>query len=183
MYALFVAFACLLILNYFEISYVLIDRDAMWSLCVTCGAWLSLHMWDGITYEIDEFRIKMNNIVDIANTKKLSNTLGHTASAEVFDLVTFVLHSKSSSTEDAIRVFRGVADFFEHYLWRDSLGVYHSGPTTSPENSYRSPSDYLKKQAPSVGATEFITMSPAIDMSILRQVTVQAVSPDLLINQ
>ena len=38
--------------------------------------------------------------------------------------------------EDILPVFRGIAQFFLKYMWKDSDGVMHTGPTTSPENSY-----------------------------------------------
>lgn len=33
-------------------------------------------------------------------------------------------------------LLRGVADFFLDYMWEDDAGVFHTGPTTSPENSF-----------------------------------------------
>jgi hypothetical protein len=58
--------------------------------------------------------------------------------------------------------FKGIAEFFLDYMFRiDS--VYHTGPTTSPENSYTVQDIHGTYAAQ-------LTLSPAIDASVLRQV-------------
>ena len=98
----------------------------IWALCVTCGAWLALSMWDHLTYDL--------NILILQR--------------------------------DLLPVFRGIAEFFLSYFWESPDGSLHTGPTTSPETSYRvrgKPRDEHEYQ---------LAMSPAFDMSVLRQVCV-----------
>jgi alpha-L-fucosidase 2 len=70
--------------------------DLQWSLCVSCGAWISLHIFDHLSHKMDYHMLVNINIP----------------------------------------ILRGVILFFKDYMWRDNNGVYHTGPTTSPENSY-----------------------------------------------
>lgn len=70
--------------------------DLQWSLCVSCGAWMALHIWDHLSYKMDYHMLINVNIP----------------------------------------ILRGVILFFKEYMWQDKNGVYHTGPTTSPENSY-----------------------------------------------
>ena len=69
-----------------------------------------------------------------------------------------------------LAVFRGIAQFFLDYVWEDSQGMLHTGPTTSPENSYRlrPAAGKAHKQATQAEAV-FLSFSPAIDVSVLRQ--------------
>lgn len=74
--------------------------DYHWALCVTCGAWASLSLWDYTAYlpltDEDSAGLRMEVLAALA----------------------------------------GVADFFLDYLVADTRGQMHTGPTTSPENSY-----------------------------------------------
>ncbi len=83
--------------------------DNQWALCVTCGAWAALSVWEHL----------IMHEIDAAVLVEVSDTL------------------------------RGAVLFFRQYMWRDtgigaaeggssSEGAYmmHTGPTTSPENSY-----------------------------------------------
>jgi hypothetical protein len=76
------------------------SADYHWALCVTCGAWVALTLWDYSSY------------------LPLSNEGEFKLRAEV------------------LSALAGVADFFLDYLALDSRGTRHTGPTTSPENSY-----------------------------------------------
>jgi len=95
----------------------------IWALCVTCGAWLALSVWDHLTYDM--------NI--------------------------------SVLQRDLLPVFRGIAEFFLSYFWKAPDGVLHTGPTTSPETSYRVRGKPEREYQ--------LAMSPAFDLSVLRQVS------------
>ena len=96
----------------------------------------------------------------------------------------------------SLPVLRGAARFFLQYMWTDREGRRHTGPTTSPENSYSVAGAAAHKSNVSAAATArllpppklspgrkpkpepakpkpatlgFLTFSPAIDESILRQ--------------
>jgi hypothetical protein len=61
------------------------------------------------------------------------------------------------------------------YMWEDNSGQMHTGPTTSPENSYNVKNANSAQQVPPPPVVNqivnaFLAVSPAIDMSILRQV-------------
>lgn len=94
--------------------------DLMWNLCVTCGSWLSLHLWEHLLHRFD---------------------------------LTFLV-------DTLLPLYRSSAIFYLSYLHRGPDGYLHSGPTTSPENSFG-----LNNQKYSS-----LTFSPAIDLSIIRQV-------------
>lgn len=76
--------------------------DNQWALCVTCGAWTALSIWEHL----------VTRPFDVAVLMKVVGTL------------------------------RGVALFFQEYMWEErpqsgeGAAVMHTGPTTSPENSY-----------------------------------------------
>ena len=118
-----------------------IRGDAQWALCATCGAWLGLHLWDYVSFNQD------------------IQTLRHTL----------------------LPVYKSMATFYLEYLFKDKHGTVHSGPTTSPENSFLG-SVYKKSKSNStngINGTKWnkashkyypLTLSPAIDISILRQV-------------
>lgn len=93
-----------------------------WAMCVTCGAWIALSLWEHVSFTGDE-----------------STLHGHLLPA-----------------------FKGIAEFFLEYMFRID-GVYHTGPTSSPENSY------TVKDKEKIFAAQ-LSLSPAIDASILRQV-------------
>jgi hypothetical protein len=124
-----------------------------WGLCVTCGAWLSLHLWEHLSY---------------------SDTKSGAYSALLLD---------------SLRIFRGVAIFFQQYMIEDQFGTKFTGPTTSPENSYHMTHNKLvnktvkdlaipgKKakvrtveQLTKMESFHHLTLSPAFDISILRQI-------------
>jgi hypothetical protein len=50
------------------------------------------------------------------------------------------------------------------HIFIDEHGIAHSGPTTSPENSFDRMTKDNKREFP------ILALSPAIDISILRQV-------------
>lgn len=95
-----------------------------WALCVTCGSWLALHLWDHLTYTT----FSLEFLLDIF-----------------------------------FPVYRSMVLFYLDYLFIGPDGNYHTGPTTSPENSYIA-KDSAKK------VNHILTFSPGIDMSVLRQV-------------
>ena len=75
-------------------------------MCVTCGAWLAVQVWEKILYEE----------IDL-------------------DSVRYFL------IDGLLPVFRGIATFFMQYIVllqsnEDNTTYAHTGPTTSPENSY-----------------------------------------------
>lgn len=91
-----------------------------------------------------------------------------------------LLYSDPSANDlqRTLNIFRKVVVFFIDYIWEDdNTGYVHTGPTTSPENSYRlkDSSDLTKpklEQGPQLpDQINFLSFSPAIDISILRQVS------------
>ena len=76
--------------------------EAQWGLCITCGAWLALTLWEALLYEQKDDGIYNN------------------------DTILAIL-----------KIYRGIVIFFSEYMFEDvATGMYHTGPTTSPENSY-----------------------------------------------
>jgi hypothetical protein len=110
------------------------NGDMQWSLCVTCGAWMANHIFEWLIFE------------DIAS-----------------------IDSKILSSK-VLPIYRGILLFFQDYLFQSShlddqgnrVFVTHSGPTTSPENSY------ILNIGNSI--LQPLCLSPSIDISILRQV-------------
>jgi hypothetical protein len=117
-----------------------IRGDLQWALCVTCGSWLALHLWDHMTYTDFSLDFTMNTFLPI---------------------------------------YQSMIDFYLDYLFQGPDDYFHTGPTTSPENSFSG----------SIGGKsgrkiiQYLTFSPAIDMSILRQVTIKTSSPPSTISQ
>ena len=74
--------------------------DYHWALCVTCGAWAALSLWEYSTF------------------------------------LAFDNDHEDELRNEALQALAGVIDFFLDYLVEDSEGLLHTGPTTSPENSY-----------------------------------------------
>lgn len=86
-------------------------------------------------------------------------------------------------------ILNGSVTFFTQYLYQDANGIYNTGPTTSPENSYEIvdknraevnhtsrdnlPTGDKRHHAPPHPAVRrkisYLTMSSALDISILRQ--------------
>lgn len=122
----------------------------MWAMCVTCGAWMALHLWEYVTFEND-MEVLINYLIPI---------------------------------------FRSTAQFFLDHMFLGSDGFMHTGPSTSPENSYikftvsQDGSNIVKSDGPFQSDPNryqipgpdprfyFVTISPAIDISVLRQVSV-----------
>ena len=113
--------------------------DPQWSLCVTCGAWLSLSLWE------------------------------------------YLVHSDPSSADirRVFNIFRRNVLFFVDYIWEnEASGYVYTGPTTSPENSYRI-KEAIKLEGKDVSdqgpylqdEVMFLAFSPAIDISVLRQIS------------
>jgi hypothetical protein len=116
------------------------NGDSQWSLCVTCGVWLSLHIWEYITYNND-----------------------------IYVLYNYLLP-----------IFYSTAEFFINYMFLGHDNHMHTGPTTSPENSYMmlfynlgyNKSNVKNKNIINdkfIRKFSHLAFSPAIDMSILRQ--------------
>ena len=91
-------------------------------MCVTCGAWVALSLWDHVSFTGDESTLHFH----------------------------------------LLPAFQGIAEFFLEYMFRID-GVYHTGPTTSPENSYT-----VRDKKGAFAAQ--LALSPALDASVLRQV-------------
>lgn len=116
-----------------------IRGELQWALCVTCGSWLALHLWDHMTYS--DFSMD-------------------------FTLNTF------------LPIYQSMIEFYLDYLFQGPDGYFHTGPTTSPENSYTGSTGGTSSRK----IIHFLTFSPALDMSILRQVDHQGtfISKDIL---
>ena len=107
----------------------------------TGGAWMALHLWDKLTYAIGD---------------------EHTSGTRTENMTSSFLH------DSFLPVFRSLVLFYVDYLFQGSDGYIHTGPTTSPENSYR-----YSKALPDGKILHMyghVALSPAFDMSILRQV-------------
>ncbi|CAM9542640.1 unnamed protein product [Ectocarpus sp. 8 AP-2014] len=134
--------------------------DAVWALCPTCGAWMALHLWEAYEYTRD---------------------------------VSLLLASVVPVLEGAVLFF------LEYMvLADDGLGdgtCLLTGPSTSPENSLPAVKNVLQNRPPPAAAEgkdrralaaksgkavpkpkpppellfPFVAMSPAIDVSIVRQ--------------
>ena len=139
--------------------------EAQWALCPTCGAWAALTLWEHIAH------------APIASP------------------------SGKAALRELLESFAGITEFFRCYLV-EKRGYLHSGPSTSPENSYilqspqtadqsraggiagavppsstvaaqlRSQLQRQLQQPQQAAATRYVhlTMTPAIDASILRNV-------------
>lgn len=106
--------------------------ELQWSLCVTCGAWLSTHLFEYLLF-----------------TEQTEDTV-------------------SLMENDLIPLFRGLALFFKQhilveYTSENKVDIAHTGPTTSPENSL----EYSLGKGKDIS---FITMTPAIDISVIREI-------------
>lgn len=65
-------------------------------------------------------------------------------------------------------VFRSLSTFYIDYMFEGADGHMHTGPTTSPENSFR-----FERRLPDgskIQGFQQVALSPAFDMSVLRQV-------------
>jgi hypothetical protein len=146
--------------------------DAMWSLCVSCGAWLSLHLWDKAAYDTEPMTSVLLSLEGVLALSKESERVDASTERRTAALFQELLSLPSSPSINALRVFRGVAEFFGCYLWVDRRGVLHTGPVTSPENSFES--HPTRAAAAAVGprkrSVEIMAMSPAIDAAVLREV-------------
>jgi alpha-L-fucosidase 2 len=94
-------------------------------------------------------------------------TCGAWIATHLYDMILYERFDGKFIVERILPVFRGIARFFISYLFEKNQMI-HSGPTGSPENSYRktiSLNSHAKLQS-----IEILTLSPAIDVSILRQV-------------
>lgn len=101
--------------------------DNQWALCVTCGAWAALQQWEHLLYTTNT-----GNVCGGKDTTRVG------AEANVDDIVR------------VLETLRGAVLFFKEYMFRindtDIIGnsvvgstinyTMHTGPTTSPENSY-----------------------------------------------
>lgn len=103
-----------------------IRGDLQWALCVTCGSWIALYLWDYLLYSDFSLDFTINTFLPIFST---------------------------------------MIEFYFNYLFLGPDNYIHTGPTTSPENSYSGYSSLLNRKI-----IQYLTFSPAIDMSILRQV-------------
>jgi alpha-L-fucosidase 2 len=136
--------------------------EPVWSLCVTCGAWLSMHLWDAITYESTKTAHLDQTIRSIQDKSLINVDEALIKRLSVVD---------NTILKRAIPIYRGIASFFLDYMWKDSDGHYHTGPTTSPENSYALIKDlYLNRSYVPQVSVEYFSASPAIDISVLREV-------------
>mmetsp|Transcript_21049 Transcript_21049/g.30404 ORF Transcript_21049/g.30404 Transcript_21049/m.30404 type:complete len:1233 (+) Transcript_21049:106-3804(+) len=107
-----------------------------WALCVTCGAWLALHLWEHLIYTY--------------NTEFLHSTF--------------------------LPVYRSLLIFYLDYMFEGSDGIMHTGPTTSPENSFElhvgEGAEFVNLSKGSRSSRyQQLALSPAIDMAVLRQVS------------
>eukprot|EP01038_Epipyxis_sp_PR26KG_P011082 gene11082-14877_t len=114
--------------------------DTQWALCATCGVWLAMHGFDHILKNEINWDYLINKFMPI---------------------------------------LRGSIIFFQEYIFEenkidnngDNNNYVHTGPTTSPENSYELLTEIrangiITKQRVAISS---LALSPAIDLSILRQ--------------
>jgi alpha-L-fucosidase 2 len=110
-----------------------IRGDLQWALCVTCGSWLALHLWDHLLY------------------------------------TEYSSPEYTSTMKTLLPVYRSMAQFYLDYLFEGPDGHVHTGPTTSPENSFAASTTNGRQGNRKM--IQYLALSPAIDMSILRQVS------------
>ncbi len=97
--------------------------------------------------------------------------------------------SKRYVLDIILPILKGSVTFFTQYLYQDAYGVYNTGPTTSPENSYEivdknrveanhtskgnQPTGDKRHHVPPHPGTRrkisYLTISSALDISVLRQ--------------
>jgi len=102
-------------------------------------------------------------------------TCGVWAALQLFENL---LYSRLDSTRaadivDTLSVLRGAVRFFQEYTFVDpSSGIRHTGPGTSPENSYlvfRNVTSVGNETFPAFSWTQHLALSPAFDLSLIRQ--------------
>ena len=102
-------------------------------------------------------------------------TCGVWAALQLFENL---LYSRLDSTRaadiaDTLSVLRGAVRFLQEYTFVDpSSGIRHTGPGTSPENSYlvfRNVTSVGNKTFPAFSWTQHLAFSPAFDLSLIRQ--------------
>ena len=114
--------------------------EPYWSLCVTCGAWMALSMWEHLLF------------------------------APTSEWV-----SKNKLMSSVLQLLRGAAEFFTEYMFIAEDGfTHHTGPTTSPENSYilmhvNASTNSVCMVGAAAPQASHLAMSPALDASVLRQ--------------
>jgi hypothetical protein len=111
--------------------------DNQWALCVSCGAWAALH----------QFESYVHGSVDRTSSGGGGSEGGGGGLLGAFSSFRGVVDGGNDVGGELLRVIntlRGVVLFFKHYMFRvegsggkgiDSYTM-HTGPTTSPENSY-----------------------------------------------
>lgn len=103
-------------------------------------------------------------------------TCGAWLAAQAFDLSLYQAFDEDQA-QRLLDILRGVMVFFQSYLFIGKEGVYHTGPTTSPENSFMigKPPSAIPCAAAGAdavlvdGKAVYLAFTPAIDLSILRQ--------------
>ena len=116
-----------------------LHSESHWVFCSSCGLWAALQLFENFIYS------------PLASSgDKLKN-------------VTSECSWKGKELLDALGVLRGNIQFFMHSTFVDSIdGFCHTGPTTSPENSY-----VVIGNVSSVA--QHLSFTPAFDASLLRQ--------------
>ena len=93
---------------------------------------------------------------------------GAWAALSLFDHVSFAGIAQESARlaqEELLLSFQGVAEFFLDYMVV-AKGVLHTGPTTSPENTYST----VRMSSSRERILAQLALSPALDISVLRNV-------------
>jgi alpha-L-fucosidase 2 len=114
--------------------------EPYWSLCVTCGAWMALSMWEHLLFTPTSEWVSETNLMS-----------------------------------SVLLLLRGAAEFFTEYMFIAEDGItHHTGPTTSPENSYilmhvNASTNSVCMVGAAAPQASHLAMSPALDASVLRQ--------------
>ncbi len=87
--------------------------DLQWAMCISCGAWLSTHLFDVIAYQTIDKNVLINSVIPI-----LRGSLN-------FFKYHIWFSSDTNSCLAQVATVNGIRRFA------------HTGPTTSPENSMR----------------------------------------------
>ena len=130
-----------------------------WALCVTCGAWLALTVWDHYTYTGDMNMLEKEFLPTFQGIAEFF--LDYLYSTDKNKKSPFSSTTTTATTNDT--GFGGNPPFPQAFRARLHGLLLHTGPTTSPETSY----------AAQVGPdfrTVQLALSPAMDCSVLRQV-------------
>jgi hypothetical protein len=100
--------------------------DNQWALCVTCGSWAALTLWEQLLHEP----------VSVKNAALLRRVVASLRGVAKFFVEYMWAEETGESGESPSTESQGDASSSSASVVSSSSSVVHTGPTTSPENSY-----------------------------------------------